>query len=106
MLKLAGIDDMTEAERLKGGVIKVARADAIPLSDDEYYFSDLYNMEVFLEDGTRFGVLHDILETGANDVYIVKTDDKDVLIPAIKDCIIRVSVAENKMTIRLLEGLI
>ena len=63
-------------------------------------------MEVFLEDGSAFGTLRDVMETGANDVYVIDTaEGKEVLVPAIKDCIKEVDVEQNKMTIHLLKGL-
>ena len=64
-------------------------------------------MEVRLEDGNLLGTLKDVLETGANDVYCVETKNYgEVLIPAIKQCIIKVKVEEGRMTVRLLPGLI
>ena len=64
-------------------------------------------MHVFTEDGAEFGTLRDVLETGANDVYIIDTTDgKEVLVPAIKQCILNVDIEEQKMTIHLLEGLV
>ena len=63
-------------------------------------------MEVVTEDGTVLGRLDDIIATGANDVYVVKKEGKkDLLLPAIKDCILSVDVPQKKMTVRLLEGL-
>ena len=61
---------------------------------------------VFLEDGSLFGRIKDVMETGANDVYIVQTQEKEVLIPAIKDCILQVDVESNKMVIHLMKGLV
>ena len=64
-------------------------------------------MEVYLEDGTLFGTLKDVMETGANDVYIVNSKvHGEVLLPAIGDCIKEVDVEENKMIIHLMDGLI
>ena len=64
-------------------------------------------MEVYTEEGSLFGSLRDVMETGANDVYIISTKEHgDVLIPAIRDCILDVNVEENRMTIHLMEGLI
>ena len=79
---------------------------AVPLGENEYYIADLIGMEVFLEDGSLFGRIKDVMETGANDVYIVQTQEKEVLIPAIKDCILQVDVQSNKMVIHLMKGLI
>ena len=63
-------------------------------------------MEVYTEEGEYLGIISNIMETGSNDVYVItKEGTKDLLIPAIKDCIIKVDVAENKMTVKLMEGL-
>jgi len=109
LLKLKGIDDMTKAERFKTYVLKIPRELALPLDDNEYYIGDLYNMKVVTEDGEDLGEIVDILFTAANDVYVVKdsssSSSKEILIPAIKDCIKDVNLKENIMTVHLLEGL-
>ena len=70
----------------KGKSLYVTREFAVPLKKNEYYIADLIGMEVFLEDGTLFGELKDVMETGANDVYVIyTTEKKEVLVPAIKD---------------------
>lgn len=105
ILKFKDVDDINEIEPYKGKSLYVTRNMAVPLKENEYYIGDLIGMEVFLEDGSFFGTLKDVMETGANDVYIVQTEDREVLIPAIKDCILKVDVEDNKMTIHLLKGL-
>ena len=106
LLKLKEIDDANTAERYRGDSILIAAKDALPLAEDEYYIRDLYDMEVVQEDGQVLGRLEDILSTGANDVYVVRRDgEKDLLLPAIKECSLKVDVAEKRMTVRLLEGL-
>lgn len=106
LLKLKGIDDMTTAETLKGTVVKITEDMAVPCEEDEYYIKDLYDMEVVTDDGEKLGVITDVIFTGANDVYAVKDNDgNEILIPAIKDCILNVDVENNTMTVRLLEGL-
>ncbi len=106
LLKLKGIDDMTSAERLKGTVAKITEDMALPCDEDEYYIRDLYDMEVVTDEGEKLGVISDVIFTGANDVYAVKSDDgKEILLPAIKDCILNVDVENNIMTVKLLEGL-
>ena len=63
-------------------------------------------MEVFTEEGELLGIIKDVFPTGANDVYVIfKEGEPDLLIPAIKDCILNVDVAGRKMTVRLLKGL-
>lgn len=106
LLKLKGIDDMTSAEKLKGTVAKITEDMALPCEEDEYYIRDLYDMEVVTDEGEKLGIISDIIFTGANDVYAVKSDDgKEILIPAIKDCILDVDVENKIMTVKLLEGL-
>ena len=74
---------------------------------DEYYIADLLGMDVVLEDGSKFGTLKDVMETGANDVYVVEdTKGEEILLPAIKECILDVDVENNVMTIHLMKGLI
>lgn len=106
LLKLKGIDDMTSAEKLKGTVAKITEDMALPCEEDEYYIRDLYDMEVVTDEGEKLGIISDIIFTGANDVYAIKSDDgKEILIPAIKDCILNVDVENKIMTVKLLEGL-
>ena len=106
ILKLKGVDDMNAAIALKNKIMMIPETDAIELGEDENYIRDLYDMEVYEETGAFLGVICDIIFTGANDVYVVRKEgERDLLIPAIKSCILDVDVALNKMTVKLLEGL-
>lgn len=106
LISTEGITDIDSAAELKGGRIMVTRSNAVPLDKNEYYAKDLYEMAVFTESGEELGILSDIIATGANDVYVVKSPNgSEILIPAIKQCIISVDTVERKMTVRLLEGL-
>lgn len=107
IVKFKGIDNINEIEKYKGKSLLVNREDAVALEEDEYYIADVIGMQVNTEDGIMFGVLKDVMETGANDVYIVETEDgKEVLLPAIKECILDVDVEAMKMTIHLMDGLL
>jgi 16S rRNA processing protein RimM len=109
LLKLKGIDDMTTAEGYKGCEIQIPAEEALPCAENEYYVRDLYGMSVYTEDGELLGALSDVLFTGANDVYVIQPTNptqKDILLPAIKQCILSVDVAEKKMVVKLLEGLV
>ena len=107
ILKFKGIDSINEIENYQGKSLWITRADALPLGEDEYYIADLLDMKVYLEDGSFFGVLKDVIETGANDVYAIETEDgKEVLVPAIHDCILEVDVENRRMEIHLLDGLL
>lgn len=105
LLKLKGIDTMNDAELLKNTEIKITRDLAVPCEEDEYYINDLYDMQVFTEDGENLGKIVDIIVTGANDVYVVKSDESEILIPAIKQCILNVDISKKEMKVHLLEGL-
>ena len=105
LLKLKGLDDINDALPLKGKIIKIPESDALELAEGEYYIRDIYDMEVY-EDGELLGIIADILFTGANDVYVVRKEGvKDLLIPAIKDCILDVDTVAKRMSVKLLEGL-
>jgi len=106
LLKIKGIDDMTAAQYLKNCEIKIESKDALPLKEDEYYIRDLYDIDVVTNNGEELGKITDIIFTGANDVYVVRDKyKKEILIPAIKDCILKVDLNNKKMTVKLLEGL-
>ncbi len=106
ILKFKEFSDINEIECYKKCALYVTRENAVPLEEDEYYIADLIGLSVFLEDGTGFGTLKDVMETGANDVYVIEHGDQEVLIPAIKDCIREISMEEGRMVIHLLPGLI
>ena len=106
ILKFKGIDNINDIEKYKKSPLLVSREDAVDLEEDEYFMADMIGMKVVTEDGTPFGVLTDIMETGANDVYVVETEDHgEVLLPAIKECILDVDIEEQKMTIHVMNGL-
>lgn len=106
ILKFKDVDNINDIEPYKGRSLYVTREFAVPLKENEYYIADLIDMKVFLDDGSFFGTLKDVMETGANDVYIMQTEAfGEVLVPAIKDCIKAVDVEHETMTIHLLEGL-
>ena len=94
-------------EMYKGRELWIPREEAQELGEDEYYVADLIGMEVLLENGEKFGVLRDVMETGANDVYIVdRVDGEEILLPAIHDCVLDVDVEKNTMTVHLMKGLV
>ena len=107
ILKFDGIDNINDIEKYKGCSLWIPREEGQELGEDEYYIADLLGMNVVLEDGTEFGTLKDVMETGANDVYIINSKEHgEVLLPAIKECILNVDLESNTMTIHLMKGLI
>lgn len=107
ILKFKGIDNINDIEMYKGRDLWIPREEGQELEEGEYYVADLIGMNVLLEDGTVFGTLKDVMETGANDVYVIDTKDRGkVLLPAIRECILDVNVEESTMTVHLMKGLL
>lgn len=105
--KFKGIDHINDIEAYKGGELYVARENAQKLGKDEYFIADLLGVSVVDENGEKLGVLKDVIETGANDVYVVERENKkDLLLPAIKQCIRKVDVEAGEMEVHLMEGLL
>lgn len=106
LVKLAGINDRNAAEKIVGHVLTIPPEKALPLDSDEYFIRDLIGLTVETEDGQTLGEVVDVFPTGANDVYVIRdTSGESFMLPAIKDVILAVLMAERKMTIRLIEGL-
>lgn len=105
-MKLKGIDTEEEAIRLKNFYVKVDRKSAVKLPKDSYFICDLVGLEVFDEKGLVLGVINDVLHTGSNDVYVVRTNGKDILIPALKNVVKKVDLKNQKIMVELPEGLV
>lgn len=106
VLKLEGIESMDEADRLRGYYLQVHRKDAIKLPKDRYFICDIIGLEVYTEEDEFLGTITDVLQTGANDVYIVHDKNKrEILIPAIKEVVKNIDIYERTMVIRPLEGM-
>lgn len=106
ILKLKGIDDMTSAEDLRGSIIKVDRSNK-KLPEGTYYIVDLIGSKVYTDEGKLLGILKDIYNTGANDIYTVKTDDgKEILLPSIREVIKDIDLENKKIIVHILKGLI
>ncbi|MGN1378166.1 MAG: ribosome maturation factor RimM [Dorea sp.] len=107
ILKFKGIDNINDIEKYKRCPILVERCDAVELEEDEYFIADMIGMAVETEDGKEFGTLKDVIETGANDVYVIDSiEHGEVLVPAIKECILNVNIEECRMKIHLMDGLV
>ncbi len=110
ILKFKGIDDINEIEKYKGMELYVTRDNAIPLKEGEYYIADLIGVQVLTDDDRVMGNIRDVLQTGANDVYIIKSNEefgnRDIMIPAIKQCILNIDIEKKIMKVHLLEGLL
>ena len=106
ILKFKGIDNINDIEKYKGKDLLVHREDAVKLEENENYVADLSDLKVVTDEGQVLGCLTEVMETGANDVYVVETEDgKELLLPAIRDCILDVDLDEEVMTVHILPGL-
>ncbi len=107
IVKFREFNDISQVEGLRQAGIYVSRENAVKLDKDEYFECDLIGMDVFDDENRLLGSLKEVIHTGANDVYCVGNDAGDeILIPAIKQCILDVDTDEGKMKVHLLEGLI
>ena len=107
ILKFKGYDNINDVEKYKRCPLLVDRENAVPLGEDEYYIADMIVMEVVTEDDEIFGTLKDVIETGANDVYVIDSEKHgEVLVPAIRECILDVDIESHRMKIHLMAGLI
>ena len=107
IVKFKEFGDINEIEPFKGKNIYVDREHAVDLEDDEYFVADLLGLKVVTDAGEEFGELTDVLFTKANDVYVVtQPDGKEVLIPAIEECIMDVDLDEEIMTVHIMPGLL
>ena len=107
IVKFKDYDSINDIEKYRGKSLYVERADAVSLKRDEYFIADLMGCKVEDEDGNSLGILKDVMETGANDVYIVTTPDgKELLFPAIKECIREVDVKNERIVVHIMPGLL
>lgn len=108
IVKFKEYNNINEIEKYKGRDLLVTRENAVPLEEGEYFIADLLNLEVFDDTGVKLGILYDVMQTGANDVYVVKNEEtgKEILLPAIDECILDIHLEERKMTVHLMEGLV
>ena len=107
IIKFRGIDSCDEAEKYRKTSLLVSRENAVRLSRDEYFIADLIGLTVQNEEGSEIGVLKDVMETGANDVYVIELHDgRELLLPAIRQCVLQVDVKAGFIRIHILEGLL
>ena len=107
ILKFEGIDRIEDIQACKGGDLMVTRENAQPLGEREYYIGDLIGLRVVGDDGRELGTIADVLQTGANDVYVVsRPDGKELLLPVIDDCILDVNLEQGEVRAHLMEGLL
>ena len=107
IVKFKGYDNINDIEMYKGKDLLISREHAVSLAPDENFIIDLIGLKVVTDEGKDFGTVKDILQTGANDVYVIDGNDgKEYLFPSIKECILDVNLEEGKVTVHILDGLL
>jgi 16S rRNA processing protein RimM len=107
ILTLAGVDDRTMADSLRGTEVYIRQQDAAPLDEDEYFLHDLPGLQVETTAGEVLGIVSEVLETGANDVLVVKrTSGAEALIPMTREVIKALDLAAKRIVIEPIQGLL
>lgn len=106
ILKFKGYDNINDIEKYRQKELFVTREQAVPLEENEYFIADLIGLKAVSDEGEDLGEISDVLQTGANDIYVLKKNGtSDILVPAIKDCIKKVDLEAGEIEIHLLPGL-
>lgn len=107
ILKFKEFNDINEVEKYRGKDLLIHRDQAVKLGPDENFIVDLIGLKIVTDEGEEFGVLKDVLQTGANDVYVIDgKDGKEYLFPAIKQCVLSVDLDAGVITVHILDGLL
>ncbi len=106
ILKLEGIDSPEQAAGLRGELLYIPVSQAMPLGENQYYQYQILGLDVWTSDGRHLGQITDILETGANDVYVVRDGKREVLVPALAHVVQEVDLAGQRMIVTLPPGLV
>ncbi len=107
ILKLKDIENIKEAKMIVGSFLEVERKNAVKLSKDAYFIFEIIGLEVYTENNIFLGKIENVINTGSNDVYVVKRKDKEELfIPAILDVVKDIDLEKKRITIHLVDGLI
>ncbi|MBI2876871.1 MAG: 16S rRNA processing protein RimM [Candidatus Tectomicrobia bacterium] len=105
IFRLKNCGSVEAAQRLVGSDVGILRNQLKELPPDHYYWFEIEGLEVFSEEGRYFGVVQEIFPTGSNDVYLIKSDTQELLVPAIHEVVTQIDLKERRMIIRPLEGL-
>ncbi|NPA90882.1 MAG: 16S rRNA processing protein RimM [Chloroflexi bacterium] len=106
LIKFREIPDRTRADVWRGAWIHIPVEEAWPLEEDEYYEYQILGLDVWSDEGEYLGQVDHIIYTGANDVYVIRGPEGEILLPAIKDVILDVDLEKGRMTVHLLPGLV
>jgi 16S rRNA processing protein RimM len=100
------IIDVATAAKYRNSTLNIKKETLPPLKKGVFFYEQIIGLSVYSSDGIMIGKIEDILETGSNDVYIVKDKDKEYLIPAIKNVVKEIDLKEKRMVIEIIDGLL
>lgn len=103
ILKIDGIDSIEQAIKYKNKYLEVKREDAVKLPEGNYFIADIIGCTVLDEEGNVLGIVYDVLQTGSNDVYWVKDNKNEVLVPALKSVVVNIDIENRKIVIKPLK---
>ena len=107
LLRLHGVDDRNAADLLRERYVYVSMIDAVPLADDEVYLFQVIGLQAETPGGDLLGRVVDVMETGANDVFVLRGDRYgELLIPAINGVVLSIDIAAGRVIIEPLSGLL
>ena len=107
LIRFAAVEDRNRAEELKGSMLSIPKEEAAPLPEGQYYFFQLEGLDVVDEAGTSLGIVSDLVEGGANDIYRIDRGNGDyTLLPALKHIITKIDLENKVMVVRLIPGLL
>ena len=105
IVKLEGVDSIEAAQSLSGQEVLVAKEDFESLPEGEYYRFEIEGLKAFDDTGKYYGVIEEIIATGSNDVYVVRGDGKEWLVPMIDSVVQNIDLEEGKLIFHCVEGL-
>ncbi len=105
LLKLKGVDSTEAAEKLRDQLVQVAREDAVQLPKGKHFLHELIGLRVVTTEGEMLGTIQEIIETRANDVYIVRDGTREILIPATDEIVKEIAVERGEIVVKMMEGL-
>lgn len=100
-----GVDSRDLAHSLKGFEIFIEKSKLPELEEETYYWDDIIGLYVYTSDGDCLGQIESIIQTGSNDVYVVNSEDKEILIPALESVVLHIDIEQKTMKVKLPEGL-
>ncbi|QQK76619.1 ribosome maturation factor RimM [Salicibibacter cibarius] len=106
LLMFQGYETKEDAERLKNAILEIHASMRASLPENEFYYSEIIGIDVFTEDGESLGKVKEILAPGANDVWVVEGNGKEILLPYTSEVVQMIDVEKRRVTVHLLEGLI